>query len=61
MSRSSRSATTCDIPHLPVMFHRDQAGQSDLSRLGRRLGRYLTVTVPPWTPTSGILPSNRAR
>src|SRR4030095_7928135 len=30
-------------------------------RVGWRLGRYLTVTVPPSTRTSGTFPSNRAR
>jgi hypothetical protein len=60
-SRPWRSATTSDIPMLALIAH-GICPESIISPRGRwRLGRYLTVTVPPSTRTSGTLPSNRAR
>ena len=56
-----RSATTCEIPQRAVMSQGTRPESVISPRVGRRLGRYLTVTVPPSSATSGIFPSKRAR
>jgi hypothetical protein len=52
---------TLDMPMSASIAHGTRPESVISPRVGWRLGRYLTVTVPPSTRTSGTFPSNRAR